>query len=130
MADPAQVDVQRGDTLSGIAGALDAGRDYTLDQTMLALLRANPEAFINDNINLLKQGAVLRVPTAGEVAQYSQAEATAVVRDHVDQWRALRAPAPQPAAVASVLRRRPSTRWSRRVSARKSPTWNASASCS
>lgn len=102
VADPSQVDVQRGDTLSGIAGTLDAGRDYTLDQTMLALLRANPEAFINDNINLLKQGAVLRVPTAGEVAQYSQAEAAAVVRDHVDQWRALRAPAPQPAAVASV----------------------------
>ena len=101
VADPSQLNVQRGDTLSGIAGTLDASRDYTLDQTMLALLRANPEAFINDNINLLKQGAVLRVPTAGEVAQYNQAEAAAVVRDHIDQWRALRQPAPQPAAVAS-----------------------------
>jgi pilus assembly protein FimV len=100
-ADHSQLNVQRGDTLSGIAGSLDASRDYTLDQTMLALLRANPEAFIDDNINLLKQGAVLRVPTAGEVAQYSQAEAAAVVRDHVDQWRSLRQPAPQPAAVAA-----------------------------
>lgn len=100
-AQPAQVNVQSGDTLAKIAGALDASRDYTLDQTMLALLRANPDAFINDNINLLKQGAVLRVPTTGEVAQYSQAEAAAVVRDHVDQWRALRQPAPQPAAVVS-----------------------------
>jgi len=35
------------------------------------------------------------------VAQYNQAEAAAVVRDHIDQWRALRQPAPQPAAVAS-----------------------------
>lgn len=101
VAEPAQVNVQSGDTLGKIAGALDASRDYTLDQTMLALLRANPEAFINDNINLLKQGAVLRVPTTGEIAQYSQAEAAAVVRDHVDQWRALRPPAPQPAAVVS-----------------------------
>ncbi len=101
VADPSQLNVQRGDTLSGLAGTLDASRDYTLDQTMLALLRANPEAFIDDNINLLKQGAVLRVPTAGEVAQYSQAEAAAVVRDQIDQWRSLRQPAPQPAAVAS-----------------------------
>ncbi len=101
VSNPSQLNVQRGDTLSGIAATLDAGRDYTLDQTMLALLRANPEAFIDDNINLLKQGAVLRVPTAGEVAQYSQAEAAAVVRDQIDQWRSLRQPAPQPAAVVS-----------------------------
>lgn len=106
VAEPGNVNVQSGDTLAKIAGALDASRDYTLDQTMLALLRANPEAFIHDNINLLKQGAVLRVPTSGEVAQYSQAEAAAVVRDHVDQWRVLRQPAPQPAAVVSSDRDR------------------------
>ena len=93
--------VQAGDTLSGLAGGLAVSRDYSLDQTMLALLRSNPDAFIDDNINLLKRGAVLRVPAAGEVARYSQAEAAAVVRDHVEQWRGLRQATPQPAAVVA-----------------------------
>ena len=50
-----------GDTSSQIAGR-PAGEGYTLDQTMIALLRANPDAFIGGNINQLKAGAVLRVP--------------------------------------------------------------------
>ena len=62
-----QVEVQRGQTLSQIAREL--GQGYSLDQTMLALLRANPEAFINGNINRLKQGAVLRVPQSAEQAR-------------------------------------------------------------
>ena len=92
-------DVHRGDTLSEIANRLDAGRGYSLDQTMLALLRANPEAFIHNNINLLKAGAVLRIPQGNEVAQLSATEAAAVVRDQIEQWQAMRQPAPQPAAV-------------------------------
>jgi pilus assembly protein FimV len=93
--------VRRGQTLAQVAGQLGSG--YTLDQTMLALLRANPEAFHRGNINLLKQGAVLRVPSAAEVAGYSPAEAAAVVREQMDQWREARRPAPQPAAVAEVV---------------------------
>jgi pilus assembly protein FimV len=102
IADPGQLQVRQGDTLSELAAGLAAGREYTLDQTMLALLRANPEAFIDGNINLLKSGAVLRVPDAGEVASFSRAEAAAVVRDHVERWQASREPAPQPAAVADA----------------------------
>src|SRR5690606_17754751 len=55
--------VQAGDTLSEIASGMNR-RGRTLDQTMLALLRANPEAFIGGNINLVRQGAVLRMPPA------------------------------------------------------------------
>ncbi len=91
--------VQSGDTLGRIAADLrPAG--LTLDQAMLALLRANPDAFIDDNINLLRRGAVLRVPQAAELSQYSAAEAAAVVREQIGQWRELRRPAPQPEAVA------------------------------
>ncbi len=91
--------VQAGDTLGRIAADLRPS-GYTLDQTMLALLRANPDAFINDNINLVRQGAVLRMPQNAELSQYSAAEATAVVREQISQWRALRRPAPQPEIVA------------------------------
>lgn len=94
-----ELEVQRGQTLSQIArGFLNngAGQGYNLDQTMLALLRANPEAFINGNINRLKQGAVLRVPQSAELAQLGEAEAAALVRDQMAQWRQARRPIPQP----------------------------------
>jgi pilus assembly protein FimV len=92
--------VQRGQTLSQIA-AQTRRSGYTLDQTMLALLRANPDAFIRGNINLLKAGAVLRMPDATEISQLSAGEAAVVVHDQIEQWRALRQPALQPAAVAA-----------------------------
>jgi pilus assembly protein FimV len=91
--------VQAGDTLGAIAEGLRP-EGYTLDQTMLALLRANPDAFINDNVNLVRQGAVLRMPDGDALSQYGAAEATAVVREQISQWREMRRPVPQPEAVA------------------------------
>lgn len=89
-----EVEVQRGQTLSQIAR--DVSQGYTLDQSMLALLRANPDAFINGNINRLKQGAVLRVPQSAEMAQLGEDEAAALVRDQLAEWRQARRPIPQP----------------------------------
>ncbi|HEY5972516.1 MAG TPA: FimV/HubP family polar landmark protein [Pseudoxanthomonas sp.] len=101
VSDSGELEVQRGQTLSQIAGDLDQG--YSLDQTMLALLRANPNAFINGNINRLKQGAVLRIPQSAELAQLGEAEATALVRDQMAEWRQARRPVPQPVdAVATA----------------------------
>ena len=90
------VSVQRGQTLSQIAGGLARDSGSSLDQTMLALLRANPEAFIRGNVNLLRQGAVLRMPRQDELAQLDVAQARAIVREHAAQWRQARAPIPQP----------------------------------
>ncbi|MFT3762035.1 MAG: FimV/HubP family polar landmark protein [Pseudoxanthomonas sp.] len=92
--------VRGGQTLSGIASQLRSGQ--SLNQTMLALLRANPEAFINGNINLLKQGAVLRMPSSAEMTQLSRAEANALVGQQVAEWRQARRPVLQPAAVADA----------------------------
>lgn len=89
--------VRSGQTLSQIARDLGQGG---LDQTMIALLRANPEAFIRGNINLLKAGAVLRVPPASELAQLQASEATALVREQNAQWRQARQPIPQPVDAA------------------------------
>lgn len=83
--------VQRGQTLSEIASGLGIG-DYSLNQTMLALLRANPEAFIDGNINLVREGAVLRMPDRDVLAELSPSEANAVVRAQVHSWRARSAP--------------------------------------
>lgn len=91
--------VRRGQSLSQVAVPLARAQGYTLDQAMVALLRANPEAFINGNINLLKQGAVLRVPESAEAQTILEDEAAALVRSQIAEWRRARAPIPQPAAV-------------------------------
>ena len=59
--------VQRGQTASKIAGDYKPA-NVSLDQMLLALLRANPNAFVNGNINRLRAGAVLTVPDQSEIA--------------------------------------------------------------
>ncbi len=93
--------VRPGQTLGEIAANLDDTHEYSVAQIMLALLRANPDAFIGGNINRLKRGAVLHVPQADELAHYNQSQAAAVVREQMAQWRDARRPSLQPAAVAT-----------------------------
>jgi pilus assembly protein FimV len=57
-----------------------------MDQTMIALYRANPEAF-GGNINILRQGAVLRVPGADQIAAQNEKEAIGEVHRQLDAWR-------------------------------------------
>lgn len=79
--------VERGQTLSGIAHQLaPAGVDPS--QMLLALKQANPDAFYQDNINALKSGAVLRVPTGQEAQAMSTAAAMAEIRRQNGDWRA------------------------------------------
>ncbi|MFB0371998.1 FimV/HubP family polar landmark protein, partial [Xanthomonas euvesicatoria] len=78
--------VRAGQTLSEIAAAVARSSGHSLDQTMLALLRTNPDAFINGNINRLKQGAVLRTPQEDALAQVGAAEAAVMVREQAAQW--------------------------------------------
>lgn len=67
---------------------------------MLALLRANPDAFARGNINLLRRGAVLRMPPAGALSRYDAAQAAAVVAEQIRQWRDGEMPAMHSAALA------------------------------
>jgi pilus assembly protein FimV len=92
--------VRRGETLAGIAGGLRRG--YSLDQTIVALLRANPDAFIGGNANRLKAGAVLRLPDDAGIARYTPDEAALVVREQAAQWRGAGRALPQPPAVAGA----------------------------
>ncbi|HEY5803224.1 MAG TPA: FimV/HubP family polar landmark protein [Lysobacter sp.] len=93
--------VRRGDTLSGIAGRLQ-GEGFTLDQAMIALLRANPDAFIDGNVNRLKAGAVLDVPAGEQLASVDAAQARQLVSSQVRQWRDARRAVPQPALEGGV----------------------------
>lgn len=96
-----ELHVRSGDTLSEIASQVDTPA-FTLDQTMIALLRANPEAFIGGNINLLRQGAVLRVPSGNELSDVEAAQASRLVSSQMQQWQAARRPIPQPASASAT----------------------------
>ena len=78
--------VAQGDTLTKIARSLHASSRGDIDQTMIAMYRANPEAF-GGNINILRRGAVLRVPGGDEIAALNQSEAMSEVHRQMDAWR-------------------------------------------
>ena len=81
------VQVGRGDTLTKIARGLNPDSSQaSVDQTMIALYRSNRDAF-GGNINVLRQGAVLRVPNADEIAALNQREAMGEVHRQMDAWR-------------------------------------------
>lgn len=78
--------VQRGQTLSAIARQVaPAGVDPS--QMLVALQQANPDAFNHHNINALKSGVVLRVPTGAQAQAMSVAAALAEVRRQNGEWR-------------------------------------------
>ncbi|WGL17840.1 hypothetical protein PVT68_05975 [Microbulbifer bruguierae] len=79
--------VEANKTLWEIARDSRENRSMSVQQTMLAIQRLNPEAFINNNINLLKKGAVLRLPTAEEVRTLTLTEAVSQVATQNDAWR-------------------------------------------
>jgi len=87
---PANYRVRRGDTLSGIATRVKPA-DISLDMMLVALYRANPDAFIGNNMNRLKSGQILSVPDAGSVrGGASQGEARGVVVAHAADFDAYR----------------------------------------
>ncbi len=103
--------VQSGDTLwkiasnwsAGTAAGADSSVNPSVNQVMVAIQRNNPQAFINNNINLLKRGAILRMPDSNEVLAISAAEATAEVRQQAEMLAGgATAPAPTPPAAPAV----------------------------
>lgn len=79
-----------GDTLWAIAAKVRPDNSVTVQQTMLAIQRANPRAFINNNINLLKAGHVLRIPDRAEIAEEAVASAVREVRVQNEEFEAYR----------------------------------------
>ena len=65
------IDVIRGDSLSRIA-EMFLQQGATKYQTRVAFFDANPQAFVNNDINLLKSGHRLTVPSAETIRSYSR----------------------------------------------------------
>ena len=75
---PQQVTVKAGDSASKLA-MRNKTSDVSLDQMLVALLRANPDAFTKGNLNRLRAGAVVDLPSAEQAKLVSAAEATQTV---------------------------------------------------
>lgn len=73
-----QVTVKPGDTAGKIAAATKPA-NVSLDQMLVALLRANPDAFISSNINRMKAGAVMDVPNAEQAGATPSHEASQMI---------------------------------------------------
>ena len=81
--------VRAGDTLSRIASELKPS-GVSLDMMLVALYRANPDAFRGENMNRMQAGRILAVPGADAVRATDAAEAKGVVTAHAIDFEAYR----------------------------------------
>ncbi|HFL6284526.1 TPA: FimV/HubP family polar landmark protein [Pseudomonas aeruginosa] len=80
------------DTLWEIAQRNRTDR-VSVPQAMLAFQELNPGAFVDGNINRLKSGQVLRIPTEQQMLERSPREALSQVQAQNQSWRGSRNPA-------------------------------------
>jgi pilus assembly protein FimV len=80
--------VVRGDTLWGITARVRPDSRLTFNQTMLAIYEANPQAF-EGNINRLRAGASLKIPSADDIFRINRGDAFAEVQRQNEAWGGL-----------------------------------------
>jgi pilus assembly protein FimV len=80
--------VKRNDTLWEIANQMRPDDSISVNQVMLALVRDNPKAFYNGNVNQLKAGYVLRIEDPSSMANVTVAQADAEVERQRMEWQA------------------------------------------
>ena len=99
LGDPQKITVRPGQTLSEIAAQLAPKLEgATLDQTMMALFKANPDAFASGSINRLAAGAELSKPSQALLRSISPAEAYEFVAESNAQWLSERSSQSGPSA--------------------------------
>jgi pilus assembly protein FimV len=85
--------VHKGDTLSGIASGMAGGNAADRRRAMVAIYRGNLSSF-DGNMNLLRSGAVLRLPDAATLGSIDPSEASAEIRRQSAAWQGAAAAAP------------------------------------
>jgi len=83
-----EYDVKKGDTLWRVADkARGSNQDMTLEQVMLAIYRANKDAFFGNNVNNLKAGKILKMPERDVVDSVPAPQARHEFRAQYDAWQ-------------------------------------------
>ena len=83
---PAGHRIQKGDTAWSIANRTKPDSVST-QQMLIAMLRTNPDVFIDGNLNGIKRGFILRMPDEAAINAVKHNEAIAVVRQQNALWR-------------------------------------------
>jgi pilus assembly protein FimV len=81
--------VKSGDTLNKIASSVKSDT-VSLEQMLVALYRENKSAFIGNNMNQLKAGQILRVPSAADAGKITRVEAQKEIKVQVSDWKGYR----------------------------------------
>jgi pilus assembly protein FimV len=81
--------VQKGDTLHAIAKQMQV-EGVSLEQMLVGLYRANGDAFAGSNMNRLKVGKIVRLPSKEDLEAVGQPEATKEIRVQTADWNAYR----------------------------------------
>lgn len=80
---------RRGDSLIGIARKTLV-EDVNLEQMLVGIYRANKSAFVDENMNRLKVGEIIRIPKQEEVSSISPNEAAQEIRAQTADWNSYR----------------------------------------
>jgi pilus assembly protein FimV len=80
--------VRSGDTLMKIASQHLNG--VSLDQMLVGIYQANPDAFVGNNMNRLKAGQVLSIPASSDLQGVSNSEARSIISAHTSDFNAYR----------------------------------------
>ena len=80
---------KHGDTLSAVAKQMQVD-GVSLEQMLVGLYEENPKAFVGENMNRMKSGQIIRVPTAESLNAVSKAQAHDEVKLQAENWNAYR----------------------------------------
>lgn len=99
------------ETLWSISSSLRPTYAVSTQQVMLAIRAKNPQSFTASNINALKKGSVLKLPSLAEIEQLNRIQALHTARQHNSNWSASTKPvASKPNNKASPARITPQPR--------------------
>lgn len=91
---PGSYQVRQGQTAWQVANAV-RDPDFSVHQAMMALLQINPDAFAGGNVNNLRAGVTLQVPTREQLSALSDGEARRQFAQQTEAWESGRQPAPE-----------------------------------
>jgi len=79
--------VRKGDALWDIADGVKAGTGLGIAQVMMAIFKQNPNAFMHNNINMIRVGQTLDIPSDEEISSTSRPVAQQELRAQMEEWQ-------------------------------------------
>ncbi|MEL0636347.1 FimV/HubP family polar landmark protein [Marinomonas sp. TI.3.20] len=102
MASRGNMFTAKGNTLWSIADKNTLSNRLNIYQTMMAIQALNKNAFYSNNINLLKEGVVLRLPTEQQIALFNKSLSQKEFNRQHSAWMALKSAAASRSKIASA----------------------------